>query len=66
MKDIFIRAGKTFVQAAFGVVVVSAAAGIDITNKTAMIGLAVSAVSAGASAAMNIIINAVNGGNENA
>lgn len=62
-KETLRRAVRTFLQTAFGYLLtnVSASAiGIDYTNgneiKTLLIGLAVSAVSAGASAVMNLEI----------
>lgn len=56
MKDIVIRAAKTFVQAAFGCLAAACAAGIDITSGTAVTGLVVSVVAAGVSAVMNLFV----------
>lgn len=59
MKETLWRAGRTFLQAAFGYAVVTVptviSADMEISAmKTALIGLAISAVSAGLAAVMNL------------
>ena len=56
MKDILIRAGKTFIQAALATLVLSFESGIDITSKDAIVAISVGAISAGISAVMNYIL----------
>lgn len=60
MKDILIRAGKTFLQATLAVLIVSLNNGIDITNKEAVMSILIGALSAGISALMNYIISLLN------
>lgn len=62
--DVFIRSAKTFLETAAGAVVVAVGAGIDINDRTALLGLALSAIAAGLSAVLNISINIVVGGAE--
>lgn len=59
MKDIFVRAAKTFIQAALGYICTVSLIDIDWNDKTVVAGLIIAAVSAGLSALMNIDWNAV-------
>ena len=54
MRDILIRALKTFLQAAMGYVCTIGVSNIDFGKKTAVTGIAISAIAAGFSALMNI------------
>ena len=56
MKDILIRAGKTFLQASIATLVLAFENGIDITSKDAITAIVVGAFSAGISAGMNVIL----------
>ena len=60
MKDILIRAGKTFLQASLAVLVLAFQNGVDITNKEAVLSLLAGAIAAGISAVMNFIIKKLN------
>ena len=59
MKDILIRAGKTFIQAALAVLVITFQNGIDLTNKEAINVAIIAALSAGISALMNFILGLI-------
>ena len=67
-KDIFIRAAKTFVQAAVPILI-AAFASIDITEgkeaaRAVLVSAGLSAAAAGISAAWNIIAGVISGGKE--
>lgn len=59
MKDIFIRAIKTFIQGFFGALAVSLP-NADLTNMAVLKSLLIGAIAAGISAVMNLIINLIN------
>lgn len=59
MKDILIRALKTFIQGFLGALVVSLP-NADLTNVTVLKSLIIGAVAAGISAVMNSVINLIN------
>jgi len=54
-KDILVRAGKTFIQAALAVLVAALSNGLDITDKEALYALGIASLSAGISAVMNTV-----------
>jgi hypothetical protein len=56
MMDIVSRVGKTFVEAAIACLGAALIKGIDITDKTAVLGLMISVLAAGAAAAWNILL----------
>jgi len=66
MKDILIRAGKTFIQGFLGALVVTLPAvnGSDLTDGAVLTSLLIGAISAGISAVMNLIINLLDKGGE--
>lgn len=59
MKDIFIRAIKTFIQGFLGALAVSLP-NADLTNMAVIKSLLIGAIAAGISAVMNLIINLIN------
>lgn len=58
MKDILIRAIKTFIQGFLGALVVSLP-NADLTNMAVLKSLLIGAIAAGISAVMNLIINLI-------
>lgn len=62
MKDIFIRAVKTFFQGFLGALTVTlpATATTDLTNESIIISLLIGGVAAGLSAVMNLILSLLN------
>lgn len=58
MKDILIRAGKTFIQGFLGALVITA--GTDLTNIDVVKSILIGALAGGVSALMNYIINLIN------
>lgn len=60
MKDILVRAGKTFIQASMAYLAIALQGGIDITNTEILKGIGIGALSSGISALMNVIIKALN------
>lgn len=60
MKDVFVRAGKTFIQAFLAVIILSFQNGIDVTSKEAISSVVIAAIAAGMSAINNLIINSLN------
>lgn len=62
LKDIAIRAFRTFWQAAVASGIVAVGAGVNLTDKQAVIALITGAVGAGLSAAWNVGVSAINGG----
>lgn len=59
MKDILIRALKTFIQGFLGALAVSLP-NADLTNMAVLKSLLIGAIAAGISAVMNLIINLIN------
>ena len=59
MKDIFVRAAKTFIQAALGYICTVSLVDINWDDRTVVAGVILAAVSAGLSALMNIDWNAI-------
>lgn len=59
MKDIFIRAGKTFIQGFLGALAVTLP-NSDFSNMQVVKSLLIGAVAGGISAVMNLIINMLN------
>lgn len=59
MKDVLIRALKTFLQAGIAVIVLSFQNGVDITNKEALYSVGIAALSAALSALHNFIIKSL-------
>ena len=59
VKDILIRAVKTFVQAFFGAITIDGIAGVTDTEglKRALVAMGIAGVSAGISAVWNLVIN---------
>lgn len=55
MKDILIRAGKTFIQGFLGALVITA--GADLTNVYVLKSILIGALAGGISALMNYILN---------
>ena len=54
MRNIVVRAGKTFIQAALGYICTVSLIDIDWKNKTVVAGVILAAISAGISALMNV------------
>lgn len=54
MRDVLIRAGKTFIQSAIGYICTISLVDIDWSNKSVVAGIVISAISSGLSALMNI------------
>lgn len=61
MKDVAIRAFRTFWQSAAASVIVAVGAGVDLTNRTAVVALITGAIGAGLSAAWNVVVPALTG-----
>ena len=57
IKDIMIRAGKTFIQAAGASLIIAFQSGIDVTNKDVLYSVLAGSIAAGLSAVMNFVSN---------
>lgn len=63
MKDILIRAGKTFIQALLGSLAITLPSS-DLTNEAVMKSVLVGALASALSAVMNFVISLLNKGDE--
>lgn len=63
MKDILVRAGKTFIQGFLGALAITLPNG-DFNDMAMIKSLLIGAVAGGLSAVMNLIINLLNKGDE--
>jgi hypothetical protein len=59
MKDILIRAGKTFIQGFLGALAITLTSA-DLTNMTVIKSIMIGALAGGISAVMNLVINYIN------